>query len=255
VTEATLFAFLCVFVRGSALLLSSPVFGAQSTPVTVRVMTVMALSGALTAVVQPKVGPMPTDLLDLGMRIGNEVLIGLLIGNFISFALQAAHIGGAFMDVQTGLSAGSTVNPINGVSSTVLAQFKFMLSVVIFMSMDGHHILIRALVDSYGATPDLGQLETGVVKLVGAIFTIALQIALPTMGVGMLVDGALGLVNRAVPQMQALQIGMPAKIAVGLTAVGIALPAITTATQAATNAAFDALSPILGIPFVPMGGG
>lgn len=247
-TEATMFAFLCVFVRFSALMLSSPVFGAQTTPVNVRVLITLAISGSLTAVVQPKVGPVPADMGEFFIRIATDATVGLLIGNFMSLALQTAQIGGAFMDVQTGLSAGSTMNPINGVSSTVLAQFKFMLSVVVFMAMDGHHIMIRALVDSFGVTPNLGALQTSFVQLVAAMFTIALQIALPTIGVGMLVDGALGMVNRAVPQMQAMQVGLPAKIALGLISVSIGLPAIAGATQHVTTAAFESLAPVIGVP-------
>ena len=247
-TEAALFAFLCVFVRSSALMLSSPVFGAQTTPVNVRVMTTLALSGAITAVVQPKVGPLPADLGEMILRIGGEALIGLLIGNFISIALQAAQIGGSLMDVQTGLSSGQTINPINGVSSTILAQFKFMLSVVVFMSMDGHHLLLQAMISSYGVAPNIEAIQTSLPGLLSATFAIALQIALPTLGVGMLIDGALGLVNRAVPQMQALQIGMPAKIAIGLTAVSLGLPAVVSGTHAATQAAFTALGPVLGLP-------
>jgi flagellar biosynthetic protein FliR len=247
-TEAALFAFFCVFVRSSALMMSSPVFGAQTTPVNVRVLTTLALSGAVTAVVQPKVGPVPPDLGALIVRLGGEILVGLLIGNFITLALQAAQIGGAIMDVQTGLSSGQTLNPINGVSSTILAQFKFMLSVVVFLSMDGHHLLIQAMIQSYGVTPNIDAIQTSLTGLLSAMFGIALQIALPTLGVGMLVDGALGLINRAVPQMQAIQLGMPAKIALGLTAVSLGLPAVAAGTRAATEAAFVALSPVLGAP-------
>ena len=245
-TEAAMFAFFCVFVRSSALMLSSPVFGAQTTPVTVRVMTTLALSGAITAVVQPRVGPIPADLGALIVRLGGEILIGLLIGNFVTLALQTASIGGALMDVQTGLSSGQVMNPINGVSSTILSQFKFMLSVVVFLSMDGHHLLIQAMIATYDVAPNFSAIQSGLTSLLGAMFALALQIALPTLGVGMLVDAALGLINRAVPQMQALQVGMPAKIAIGLTSVAIGLPAVAAGTHAATNAAFKALSPILG---------
>ncbi|MGV3613906.1 MAG: flagellar biosynthetic protein FliR [Fimbriimonas sp.] len=245
-TEAALFAFFCVFIRCSALMLSSPVFGAQTTPVNVRVMTTLALSGAITAVVQPKAGPVPADLGELLVRLGGEVLIGLLIGSFMTMALQTASIGGALMDVQTGLSSGQVMNPINGVSSTIISQFKFMLSVVVFLSMDGHHLLIQAMIGTYDVAPNINAIQTGLTGMLTAMFGLALQIALPTLGVGMLVDAALGLINRAVPSMQALQVGMPAKIAIGLTAVSIGLPAVAGATHAATHAAFKALGPVLG---------
>ena len=248
-TEAAMFAFFCVFVRSSALMLASPVFGAQTTPVNVRVMTTLALAGALTAVVQPAIGPMPPDMGTLVVRVGGEIFVGVLIGSFVTLALQAAHIGGALMDMQTGLSSGQAINPINGVSSTLLAQFKFLLSVVVFLSVDGHHLLLEAMVRSYGVTPNFEAIQTTLPILLSTTFALGLQIALPVLGVGMLVDAALGLINRAVPQMQALQVGMPAKVALGLTTVAISLPSIAGATKMATAAAFQALGPMLGVRF------
>lgn len=247
-TETLIFAFFCVFVRCSAMMLSSPVFGAQTTPVMVRVMTTLALSGAVTAVVQPQIGPVPADLGSLLVRVASEVVAGLLIGNFMTLALQAVQIGGSFTDMQTGLSSGQVMNPINGVQSTILAQFKFMLSVVVFLSMDGHHMLLQAMVASYGATPNAQAIQAGLVPLLSTMFMVALQIALPALGVGLLVDSSLGLVNRAVPQFQAVQIGLPAKLAVGLITVAIGLPAVTSGTKTMTDAALTSLAPVLSRP-------
>ncbi len=80
---ALMFSFLCVFVRCSAMFLSSPIFGAQSTPVVIRVMTCMAISGALTFALGKHVGPPPEDLYGFVMAVGHEVIAGLLIGAFI----------------------------------------------------------------------------------------------------------------------------------------------------------------------------
>lgn len=247
-TEVALYAFFCVFVRTSALMLSSPIFGAQSTPLMVRVMTTLGLSGAIASVVQPRIGPLPSSMGELVTHISGEILVGLLIGYFITMALQAGAIGGALMDIQTGLSSGQTLNPISGVSSTLLSQFKFMLGVVVFLSLNGHHLLLEAMVNSYGVVPNIESIRQGLMGLISAIFNIGLKIALPTVGVGIIVDSTLGLLNRAVPQMQAFQIGMPVKILLGLITIAVGLPAISVGTQAATQAGFEALAPVLGNP-------
>src|SRR5689334_18396653 len=100
---AFVFSFLCVFVRCSAMFLSSPVFGSQSTPVAIRVMTCLVISGALTFALGQKVGPPPADMYSFVMAIAHEVIAGLLIGAFMSFVLQAAQMAGALIDTQMGL--------------------------------------------------------------------------------------------------------------------------------------------------------
>lgn len=250
-TEAALYAFLLVFLRCSAMLVSSPVFGAQSTPLPVRIWTTVALAGALTMIVQPGIGRMPADAWLFVMAVLQEIAIGVLIGSFLTLALQAAQVAGAFMDLQVGLGMSQTLNPLNGVSVTVLAQFKFMLAVVVFLSLNGHHLAIEAVLRSYQDAPALGlhsltALKDGLLTLVTSIFLLALQISAPVLGVTLVVDAGLGIVNRAVPQMQAIQVGMPAKVGIGLLGVAIGLPALTAGVNAAVNSALTALRPALG---------
>ncbi len=246
---ALMFAFLLVFVRCSAMLLASPIFGAQTTPLQVRIFTTLAIAGALTVAVSPSLGPAPQDLYSLALAVAQEAVAGLLLGAFMSLALQVAQLAGSIMDFEVGLGASQTLNPVEGVSVTVLSQYKFMLGVVVFLSMNGHHLMIQAFVRSYGAMPaltmqSLPAIQDGLVHMLGAVFLLAVQIAAPVIGVSFLVDIGLGLVNRAVPQMQALNVGMPAKIGIGLTAVGLGLPALVGGVTIAVDQAMRSLSGI-----------
>lgn len=228
------------------MLLASPVFGAQNTPVMVRVLTTFAISGALSFVVQQNVGSVPSNFLELGERMLHEAMIGLLIGGMMTLALQMATLAGSLMDLQTGLSAAHTINPVDGHSSTLISQFKFMLSLVIFLTLDAHHLMIRAFVAGYQMVPANSQLLPshvygGLMDLLGHIFMLAVQIAAPVLGVSLVTDAALGLVNRAVPQMPAMLVGMPVKICVGLIFVGLGLPMLTSATSSAVALAIDSI--------------
>ncbi len=250
--SALLFAFMLVFVRCSAMMLASPVFGAQSTPVQIRVLTTFAISAALTAIIQPKIGPVPTDMYGFVSSVIQELLAGLLIGMFMSLAMQVALIAGAICDLQVGLSMSQAMNPITGVSVTVLSQFKFLLGVVIFLQIDAHHMLIELFVRSYQTVPSLSMssvpaVQAGLLHLLGTVFLLALQIAAPVMAVSFVVDAGLGIINRAVPQMQAMNVGLPAKIGIGLTAVGLGLPALAGGVNAAVGEAFKVLGPIFKI--------
>lgn len=241
-----MWAFLTVFVRASAMMLSSPVFGAQSTPVNVRVLTTLSIAAALTMALKPSMGPVPTDLGSMAMILGNELLAGLLIGITISLVFYAIQMAGSFLDFQIGLGSSQILNPITGVPVTIVGQMKFLLALVVFLMINGHHQMIEAFVASYKTMPQLGyqaigEVQTQLVPLLGRLALLALQISAPVAAVSLIVDAGLGFVNKAVPQMQVLIVGMPAKLAVGFVALSITLPAVASAVDFGVGEALDTL--------------
>lgn len=241
-----LYCFLLVFCRASAMFLSSPMFGAQNTPVFIRILTTFAISGSLTFLVRPEVGAIPGDLWSLGAAVLGEVIAGLLIGGFCSLVLHACQMGGAFLDIQMGLGSAQTLNPVTGVPVTIISQFKFMLGLVLFLSLNAHHVMLRAFTQSYEVFPTLGldllpRIEHSLVGMVAYTAYLSLQIAAPLAAVGFVVDAALGLVNKAAPQMQVFMLGLPAKIGLGLVTISLALPALTLSVQSGVERSMDAL--------------
>ncbi|MBX3120359.1 MAG: flagellar biosynthetic protein FliR [Fimbriimonadaceae bacterium] len=245
--DAALFwAFIVVFIRCSAMLLVSPVLGGQQTPANIRVMISMALSAALVFVIQPTVGNVPQDIYTMVIAIAQEAVVGLMIGMFISMAFAAFQIAGSFLDMQVGLSSSQVMNPVSGIPSTLLSQFKYMLAMAIFLSIGGHQLLIRAFIKSYDVMPSMGALhmnaiESNVLQLLGQVLLLGIQIAAPVAAVGFIIDAALGFINKAVPQFPAMIVGMPAKIIMGLLTLSIALPAIVGGVQVSVDLATDAL--------------
>jgi flagellar biosynthetic protein FliR len=222
-TEVGLFAFLMVFLRCSAMFLSSPVFGAQNSPLLVRIFTGVAVSAALTTLIQPKIGPLPDSMWALVFAATRELLAGLLIGSLVSLSMQSLTIAGNIMDLQTGLGSSHVLNPLNGVQSTLLSHLKSMLAIVVFLCIDAHHLLIQAFAASYGVFPTFGNIEPNLVRVLGQMFMLSIQIAAPVLAVSLIVDASLALLSKAVPQMMAMQVGMPAKIGVGLATVSLGL--------------------------------
>lgn len=237
--EALLFAFLLVFLRCSAMLLASPIFGAQNTPVQVRIFTTFSIAGALTCALAPQMGPPPSTLYALAAAALQEIVAGLLLGMFVNLALQAAQMAGAIMDVSSGLGMSQELNPISGVPVTVLSQFKFMLAIVVFLSANGHHLMLQAFAQSYHAVPNLSPaaITQSVIQLITSVSLLSIQIATPVLGASMIVDAALSLVSKAVPQMQTMMVGGPAKTAICLAAVAFSLPVLTSAVSSGTDLA------------------
>ncbi|HMS54988.1 MAG TPA: flagellar biosynthetic protein FliR [Fimbriimonadaceae bacterium] len=245
---AFLYAFLVVFVRCSAMLMVSPMFGAQSTPLPIRIFTTLSISGALTLALKPSVGPVPSGLYELATAVLHEAIIGVLLGSLAALIMQAAQMGGAFLDLQIGLGSSQIMNPVEGVPVSVVSQFKNMLCLVLFLGIDGHHVMLNAFAASFQSAPggaDWMLIQQNVVSLVGEMSLIALQIAAPVAAVSFVVDAALGIVNKAVPQMQVFMVGMPAKLAMGFLTLSLALPPLTGVIRSGVETAFTQVAPLL----------
>lgn len=243
-----LYAFLIVFVRCSAMLVASPMFGAQSTPLPVRIFATLAIAASLTLALKPESGTLPKDAYDLASAVLHEAIIGVMLGALASLVMQAAQMGGTFIDLQIGLGSSQILNPVEGVPVSVVSQFKSMLCLVIFLGIDAHHVLLGAFAASFDAAPastDWLSIREGVVALVGQMSMVALQIAAPVAAVSFIVDAALGIVNKAVPQMQVFMVGMPAKLAMGFLTLSLALPPLVGVIRSGVDNAFVNVAPLL----------
>lgn len=244
-----LFAFLCVFSRCSAMLLTSPLFG-HSVPVNIRVQVSMVLSFALTSVLQPKIGGIPPDIISLFLIVIREVLIGLLIGSCLQLVTSAAESAGSFADMQLGLSSAAMFNPMMGSAATPLARYKYMLAVVLLFTFNAHHVMLSSFVQSYDLSGMTAQSMKPVIEsmlgLLGSSLMLAIKISAPVAGVCVLVDLAAGFINKAVPQTQPFLLALPAKLAIGLTVLAVGLPALSAGIRSGVDIAFSHLSQALG---------
>jgi len=247
--EATLFAFLLVFVRASAMMLATSVFGGNI-PVILRVFAAGAISAAVTPVVMGGFGPPPEHLAALWAAVGREAAAGLLIGMMLQLVVLTFQQAGSILDLQIGFSTSQVLNPATGIMTTILAHFKSMLAVVLILLLNGHHVALRAFADSYAMSPsfgfdNLGAWVGGLVELIGRFAWLAIQIAAPAAGVAVIIDAAAGLANKAVPQMQVVLVSLPAKVLTGVVVMGIALPLTVAAVEQGVSTAFSMMETVL----------
>lgn len=228
-----LWGFIVVFARTGALVSLAPIFGSKNVPVSVRVGLTTAIAFGLSPIVQTHVGMPPSEWTGLILRIGYEVMVGLVMGYVVNLVLMAVMIAGEILDFMMGLSVMQVLNPISAFPTTLLAQFHYMLALVLFALIDGHHLLLQGLLKSFemsgGAQGAVQMAEIGfnsIATLTTQVMLLACQIAAPAAGILLIVDAALAIVSRAVPQTPVWLIGMPAKIAIGLTAIAFSLPAL-----------------------------
>lgn len=244
-----LVVFMCLFTRTSAMLMAAPLLG-TSVPVQMRVLIGAVIAMALSPAIMTTSMAMPAHMGELVLMFVREALCGVLIGACMHLAVAAVEMAGSIADLQLGLMSAQVFSPTTGGVATPTARFKFMLAIVVLFSVDGHHLMLQALAKSY-RLPSLGfhsfaDAQPHLMELVGQIFALSIQIAAPVAAVGFLVDLSAGLINKAVPQTQPFLLAMPAKLAMGLAALSLGLPAAAFGANHAISISFGALSKMLG---------
>jgi flagellar biosynthetic protein FliR len=217
-------------VRPGALLLSTPLFGATFAPPMVRVglLLLVTLSMAPVIALPADLGNMSTTLL-----AGREMLIGLALALSVRVLIAGAELAGHLSGFQIGYAYGSLVDPQSGARNGMLSALYANMTLMIFLAIDGHHQLLKALVSSYAALPigattwaatsDLAPL---VARTLGAVFVIGLRIAAPVVLVLFIVEVALGLLSRVAPQLNLMVNAAPVRIFTGLVVLATTLAVV-----------------------------
>jgi flagellar biosynthetic protein FliR len=239
--------FSVLLVRPGMLILGTPFLGGVYAPASLRIGLTVLLAILLAPFVQV---PGTLSAGHLAVILGREVAIGLALAFAIRVLVVAAEFAGHFMGYQIGLSLGSLIDPQTGVRNSTLALLYANVAVVVCLSTNAHHALLRALADSYAALPiglggiD-GTLAASVARLLGLVFVLGVRIAAPVVIVMLLVEVALALLARVAPALNVMTAGAPVRLAIGLLIVaatvsvlpGLIARSLPTVLDAAADAA------------------
>jgi flagellar biosynthetic protein FliR len=223
VTSAQLNAFLAAFlfplVRILAWLSADPLLGNSAAPVTIRV----ALGFVLTVAIAPVLPPPPQVAVlsvDGLLILAQQIVVGLALGFSLRIVFAAVEFAGQFMGLQMGLSFATFYDPVNGAQTPVVAQFMVLTTVLMLFAMNGHYLVLEAVVHSFtgipmAATPFTGYDFSAIVRWGGTIFMVGLQIALPVTAALLCTNLTIGMMTRAAPQLNILAIGFPLTLGMG----------------------------------------
>lgn len=214
----------------------------------IRIFACMAFSLSLAPVVQPMIGQMPDTIGELVMATAAQAASGIVLGLCLHLVVYAFQMAGTLLDVQVGLSSVSVFNPLSQQHVTLLGNLKMWLSIVLLLSFNGHHLIFRSLVESYGLTLDVELGKIAITTLLGKMSLLALQIAAPVASAALIVDVASGFINKTIPQMQVYMVAMPAKIILGVTALMLSLPMLAGAVNAGVEHAYEEISTMFVAP-------
>lgn len=212
--------------------MSTPIFNSRSIPTLAKI----GLAGLLSIIFLPLLEipsgagltVLPTNTLSLVLMIAQEVLVGVLIGFVTGLVFTTVSIAASMMSLQVGFRSANLFDPFINTPTSALEQFYTLLAIALFLNINGHHWFIQALARTFQVLP-LGSFVLDqitierLVMFTGEIFISATRIALPVMGTLLLTDLGLGLIARAVPQIQVFFLGLPVKIGLGLVTLAFTL--------------------------------
>ncbi|HVJ49554.1 flagellar biosynthetic protein FliR [Desulfitobacterium sp.] len=220
--------FLLIVSRWAGMIMLAPVFGARGVPGMVKLGLAVSLSIIVYPLIQASGPQIPNELLLYGALVIKEVLVGLVIG-FVIYAITAILEGaGQLIDFQMGFTMGNMIDPVYGMQSPMMGNFQLVLATMLLLATNSHHYLIAAMVKSYSYIPvNPTALPQGLdffVNLVTAVFSLSIQLSLPVVGALLIADIGVGLLSRAVPQLNIFTVVFPVKIILGFVILFLAVP-------------------------------
>jgi flagellar biosynthesis protein FliR len=206
-------------VRLTGLMLFAPFLGSMTIPARIKAIFVLAMTVLLYPTVGHEIAP-PT-LSGLPMVVFTEFIIGAGMGIATNLVFEAVQLAGQVLGVQMGYSLVNILDPQSQIDTTVVALFYQSIVMLLFLRMDVHYWLLRAVGNSFLYLPPgsahLTSLFTlGVFKTVGSMFGIGIQIAAPVLAATLAADVVLGLLGKASPQMPLMLLGPAIKSLLGL---------------------------------------
>lgn len=228
--------FLLIFIRVTSFFATVPLFSYRNIPTSHKVGLGFFLSYIMFLTLD-----YPSLAIDetYFMLIIKEILVGLLIGLIAFMVMSAIQIAGGFIDFQMGFAIANVIDPQTGAQSPIIGQYLYTFALLLMLVVDAHHLLLDGIFYSYQIIPlEQPWLPLGSERLVefiastfNAMFIIAFQMAIPVVGCLFLVDVALGITAKTVPQLNIFVVGLPVKILVSFFLLVAVLPAFMVLFQ------------------------
>jgi len=210
---------LIVGLRVSGLMLFAPFFGNAAIPPRVKAVIVILITGVLYPAYSAKIGIV--TLAQWPGVVGRELMIGMAIGLVTNFIFEAAQTAGALLGVQMGYSLVNILDPQTQVDTPVVSVFHQLAAFLLFLQMDVHHWILRAVANSFDyLTPGSLNLSRGftaeVLHGLSSVLQTGLEISAPVLAATLVADVMLGFLGKASPQMPLMLLGPAIKSVLGL---------------------------------------
>ena len=232
-SPAQIEAFILVLLRVSAIIVLMPVFGDQTVPARIKAAISLVISFLIFPVLSLPPLPATDNLILTLVRMGGEIFVGAAIGFSARIIFAAVQMAGELIGMQMGVSIANIIDPITSTQVSIIAEFLYLVALLVFLTIDAHHIFLSAMSESYRLVPMLGVhpgagLAREMLLMTQYIFVTGIKIAAPVMAVLMFVNVGLGIVARTVPQVNVFIVGFPLQMLMGFIFLGLSIPLLAS---------------------------
>jgi flagellar biosynthesis protein FliR len=216
-----------VALRVGGLLTFAPFLGDRAIPNRIKAGLLIVLTALLVPVMPAQ--PLLFGPVDWARMVLGEFLVGMLMALSLAAVFEGMQFAGQLSGIQLGLSLATLFDPQSDADSPALSVFYNLITLLFFLQLDIHHWVLRALSRSFDYLP-VGSavanqlVSRELVRVVGSLFVLGIQIAAPVLLATMMIDLVLGFLSKASPQLPVLLFGIPLK---NLTGYALLMGAVT----------------------------
>jgi flagellar biosynthetic protein FliR len=220
--------FMLVLSRVAGIFAALPVFGGRVLPMRIKALIVFMIALVCFPTLSVALPEMPADAFSLALLAFSEVMIGLTLAFITQIIFAGVEFSGQIIGMQMGLTISSIIDPSRGVQTQIMSVVQTLFATLLFLSLNIHHLFIRAIMDSFTVIPLggwrlSGELVNFLVMRAADVFIIGIRLAAPVMVALLLTTVALGIMARAFPQMNIFMISLPLNVGLGLMILGMTL--------------------------------
>lgn len=234
-------------------MVTAPLFSGRQIPAQFKITFSIVISILCVGVVNE-----PVDSLPIWMTIGlifKELLVGMVLGMAANIMFYAVHLAGSLIDLQVGFSMANLFDPTFGMNTQLTGSLKNLLALLVLLSTNGHHLLIQGMLASFdwvhlqAAVPSWsdGRISAFLLECLKQMFMIGFMMAAPIVGTLFIVDFALGIIARTVPQMNIFAVMPPVKILIHFLIYILVLPSFFYLLNILFDNMFGSMASILKI--------
>lgn len=236
--------FLLILARMSGCVFFNQIFGRGNLPVMLKTALSLFLAITVYGMLPPEGNMMLGSIIVYSFLIIKEIFIGFIIGYIVNIFFSTVVISGGVLDMQTGLSMSQIFDPSSNVSMGITGSFFNIILLLVFFSANGHLTLLQIFITSCKLV-EIGnfsipeELFYNMVQLFQQILVLALKLSMPIMAVEIILEAGIGILMKAIPQIQVFSVNVQLKIIVGLLLIMILVPTFSTFIENTITLMFD----------------
>lgn len=228
-SPSEIIAFSLILIRLSAFIVSWPVFGIETLPAPIKILFALVIAMLVFPVIDWSKAQITFESTQLIWMAVREAFIGVVFGFLARMFFMATRVAGEIISVSMGLAGAQLYNPAMGGQSSALDQMLYSLAALVFLAINGHHLFLTGIVDSFRIIPlgvDLLSAAPfmGVAEMVQETITAGIKMGAPVMVAIFVVNLVMGVLGKTVPQINVLITSLAVNVLVGLVVLLVALP-------------------------------